>query len=368
MQSHSNNVYSDSVTPVDSQGTFTYILRPLVERDIPDFVSFINECASLEKAVEPVTLDEWVEWYHNPTNRERYILALLRNDTSNETPGVDPQAGQYLGDDEERQERDARQDASEGGGQGRIIGYFGFGINPPDTKSWGWLHVHPAYRNHGLGSALYAEYIRQSEEAGANEQIVVPSRYATLLIEFLEKRGHVLERWFWDMQLPAEQTVELATTPEGFHMRTFVHDQDEELVTHVRNVTFADHYGSVSRTVEEMTYRTKQQDFHADGVFFAFDGEEIAGFCYTSRDTREWERRGEKVGHIQLLGVMPNYRGRGLGRSLLLTAANYLREFVDLVELGVEGKNDNALALYESVGFCQHKAWGNMIRARWFPS
>ena len=28
----------------------------------------------------------------------------------------------------------------------------------------------------------------------------------------------------------------------------------------------------------------------------------------TSRDEREWERRGEKVGHIGLLGVMPAYR------------------------------------------------------------
>ena len=53
----------------------------------------------------------------------------------------------------------------------------------------------------------------------------------------------------------------------------------------------------------------------------------------TSRDEREWERRGEKVGHIGLLGVMPAYRGRSLGRALLLIGVNYLREFVPTVEL-----------------------------------
>jgi mycothiol synthase len=164
------------------------------------------------------------------------------------------------------------------------------------------------------------------------------------------------------MQLPAQQEVEPASMSEGFITHTFVRDQDEELLTHVRNVTFAEHYGSVERTVEEMTYRTKQPDFHASGLFFAFDGDREAGFCYTSRDPREWERRGETVGHIQLLGVMPEYRGRGLGRALLLEGVNYLRQYVSLVELGVEGKNDTALALYESVGFKLHKAWGNMVK------
>lgn len=318
-------------TNIDKQSTFTYTLRPLVESDIPAFVAFLNECAALEKAVEPIGLDEWVEWHHNPMNHELNTLALLQD---------------------------------ESGREGRIIGNVSFEMNPPDTRSWGWLHVHPDYRNNGVGNSLYAKYIQQGDEAGAIERLVTPSRYATILMAFLEKRGHVLERWFWDMQLPAGQAVEPALWPDGLHVRTFVHDQDEELLTHVRNVTFAHHYGSVTRTVEEMTYRTRQPDFHASGVFFAFDGDNIAGFCYTSRDPREWERRGEKIGHIQLLGVVPDYQGRGLGRALLLTGVNYLRGFVDLVELGVEGKNDNALALYESVGFRQHKAWGNMLLSR----
>lgn len=318
-------------TGTTKKSAFAYTLRPLAESDIPAFIAFNNECARLEEAVEPVTLDEWVEWYHNPMNHEHNTLAVLQD---------------------------------EAGGEGRIIGNSSFGMNPPDTRSWGWLHVHPDYRNNGVGTALYAEYIRQGDEAGALERLVTPSRQAILLIAFLEKRGHVVERWFWDMQLPAEQAVGTASWPEGFHVRTFVHNQDEALLTHVRNVTFAQHYGSVPRTVEEMTYRTTQQGFYADGLFFAFNGDEVAGFCYTSRDPREWERRDEKVGHIQLLGVMPDYRGRSLGRALLLTGVNYLREYVDLVELGVEGKNSKALALYESAGFHQHKAWANMLLSK----
>ncbi len=320
-----------TTSDLEKKSKCTYTLRPLREADIPAFVEYANECAGLEEAVEPISLSEWSEWYHNPMNHDKDTLAFLTN-----------------------------QDGSEG----RIIGNLVFGRHPGETRSWGWMYVHPDYRKNGLGNALYAEYLRQADEAGVKTLIMNPSRHATLLTDFLTRRGYELERWFYDMQLPAERPVESPRMVKGFRVHTFVPGQDEQLVTHVRNVTFADHYGSVQRTVEEMTYRTKQQDFHPDGIFFAFDGDKPAGFCYTTRDPREWERRGETVGHIQLLGVMPEYRGKGLGRALLLEGVNYLRQFVALVELGVEGKNDKATALYESVGFKLHKAWANMILER----
>jgi mycothiol synthase len=315
----------------EKKKAFAFALRTLADGDIPACVDYINECAALEKAMEPITLEEFLQWHNSPTSDDHETLAFLTN---------------------------------EDGREGRIIGDVSFSIHSPDTHSSGWMHVHPDYRNNGVGSALYAEYMRQADEAGATQMSITPSREATLLIEFIEKRGHKLERWFWEMQLPAEQEVEPAKMPAGFITHTFMHDQDEELLAHVRNATFAEHYGFVQRTVEDITYRTKQPDFFADGIFIAFDGDNVAGFCNTSRDQREWERRGETVGHIQLLGVMPEYRGRGLGRALLLEGVNYLRQYVSLVELGVEGKNDTALALYESAGFKVHKGWANMLKER----
>jgi mycothiol synthase len=303
----------------------------MADSDIEAVVEYINDCAALEPAIDSITTEEFLEWYKRPSNEDHETLAFL---------------------------------TKEDGSESRIIGDMNFSMHPPDTRSWGWLHVHPDYRNNGVGSALYAGYMRQAEEAGATQMSLEPNREATLLIEFLEKRGHKLERWFWEMQLPARREVEPAKMPEGIVTRTFVRGRDEELLADVRNATFAEHFGFVPRTVEEMAYRTRQSDFFADGLFFAFDGDKVAGFCYTSRDEREWERRGETVGHIQLLGVMPGYRGRGLGRALLLEGVNYLRQFVSLVELGVEGKNDTALALYESVGFKVYKGWANMVRER----
>jgi ribosomal protein S18 acetylase RimI-like enzyme len=99
-------------------------------------------------------------------------------------------------------------------------------------------------------------------------------------------------------------------------------------------------------------------------VFFAFEGEEAAGFCYTGIYPDECERRGVGVGHINLLGTVPEYRGRGVGRALLLIGIEYLRREVPIIELHVEGKNSNALALYKSAGFIEHRAWANLSRGQ----
>jgi hypothetical protein len=45
-----------------------------------------------------------------------------------------------------------------------------------------------------------------------------------------------------------------------------------------------------------------------------------------------------------------------------MAGVEYLRREVPVVELSVEGKNSNALELYRSVGFHEHKAWANMVR------
>jgi mycothiol synthase len=241
-----------------------------------------------------------------------------------------------------------------------------FGYNPEDGKAWGWVSVHPDYRRRGLGTDLYDRFVKLAEEAGAASMHITPNSEANLLIEFLERRGFELDRYFWAMRLPAEQPIEPPSMPEGFTVRTFVPGQDEPLWLKARNVTFADHYGSVERTLEEITHLAHEEHFKPEGLFFAFEGgdeEKLAGFCYNGIDPREAERLGYRVGHVHSLGTVPEYRRRGVGRGLLLYSINYLRPLTDVIELGVEGKNRLALPLYENVGFRQYRAWANMQKS-----
>jgi ribosomal protein S18 acetylase RimI-like enzyme len=57
-------------------------------------------------------------------------------------------------------------------------------------------------------------------------------------------------------------------------------------------------------------------------------------------------------GHVDTLGTLREFRGRGLGRALLLTTfEEFERRGINRVSLGVDATNPTgAVALYESVG------------------
>jgi mycothiol synthase len=320
---------STTQTPADNATTF-YTIRLMTDDDIPAAVTYYNDLAKIETFYEPANAELIAEWRRNPMNREQVSLAFLRE---------------------------------EDGSEGRVIGSVSVNHQPEDGKAWGWMSVHPDYRLRGLGNALYNWYAKTAEEAGATSLHIVPNSEEKLMIEFLERRGFALDRYFWAMRLDKDTPVEPPAMPEGFTVRTFVPGQDEPLWQHARNVTFADHYGSVPRTLEEITHLSKEEQFRPEGLFFAFEGgdeEKLAGFCFTGFDPREWETLGYTIGHVHTIGTMPEYRRRGIGRGLLLYAIDFLRKHVETVELGVEGKNRLALPLYENVGFHQHKAWANM--------
>ncbi len=76
------------------------------------------------------------------------------------------------------------------------------------------------------------------------------------------------------------------------------------------------------------------------------------GYCWTRIYAgRDKVTRGDK-GRIYMLGVDPDYRGKGVGKEVLLAGLSYLKsKGVGIVELTVDSKNKAACALYRSVGF-----------------
>ena len=76
------------------------------------------------------------------------------------------------------------------------------------------------------------------------------------------------------------------------------------------------------------------------------------GYCGTVQGVSE--RTG--LGAIQNLGVLPRYRGRGLGSALLLQAlAGFRRAGLGLGFLEVTAQNDAAVRLYRRLGFRRKK-------------
>ena len=80
----------------------------------------------------------------------------------------------------------------------------------------------------------------------------------------------------------------------------------------------------------------------------ALDGGQVVGWCDVSRLERDGFRHCGRLG----MGLLPAYRGRGIGRRLMESAVSRARE-TDLqrVELDVYASNGAAIALYEKLGF-----------------
>ncbi len=85
-------------------------------------------------------------------------------------------------------------------------------------------------------------------------------------------------------------------------------------------------------------------------VLAAFDGDELAGVVGLSFERREKARHKATLFGMY---VRPQWRSRGIGRQLVLSALTHARQQpgVKVVQLTVTEGNIPAVALYESCGF-----------------
>ena len=80
----------------------------------------------------------------------------------------------------------------------------------------------------------------------------------------------------------------------------------------------------------------------------ADDGGRIVGWCDVRRDTIPCYAHDSMLG----MGLLPEYRGRGLGERLIRAAvAAASAAGFERISLSVYGRNTTAMALYRKVGF-----------------
>ena len=94
-------------------------------------------------------------------------------------------------------------------------------------------------------------------------------------------------------------------------------------------------------------------------AFFALDGDRVVGWA----DIRREERPAHHHRGVLGMGVHREYRGRGIGRTLLQAALAKAKEIgLVRVDLTVYAGNTAALALYRNCGFVEE---GRMVKGRY---
>lgn len=225
--------------------------------------------------------------------------------------------------------------------------------------------AHPAARAQGLEPEIYrrlfdlarGHYERLPERPARTPLVYAGGRAGRPgLAEMLESMGMELERVFWVMERDLNEPIGEPRKVEGVTIRTYRRPEDNAAGTAAYNDSFQDHWDHHDETVEMWTHHiaapSRRPDLSWVGEIDAEPGK-FGGFCLVVIHPEENERSGRKEGWIELLGTTRAWRGKGLGKSLLLHGLRSLREDGrDTALLGVDSTSPTgANRLYESVGF-----------------
>jgi mycothiol synthase len=247
--------------------------------------------------------------------------------------------------------------------RGRWVGFVdgglaGYGVcfvlpSPRGTWALSLVGVAGPHRRRGLGSALLERAHRHFDGLHAADGLIETCLSAWRpndeAVGFATRHGYQLAGTLHLMERPRGVTPE-PPWPPGIEVRAF--DGSDRAFAdwcQVGNASFADSPRTVTSTVSELRAIARRQHFPDDGMRLAYRNGACVGFCRTAL----LEERPE----VDVLGVVPEARGIGLGRALLRWGIGWLQEHDERpVTLMVDAQNDRALRLYHDEGFATRKA------------
>ena len=148
--------------------------------------------------------------------------------------------------------------------------------------------------------------------------------------------------------------AEAPAWPAGVEVRSFVPGEDDDVWLAVNNRAFVDHPEQGSWVQATLERRMAEPWFDPKGFLLAFDADGLAGFCWTK--VHPATDADPELGEIFVIGIDPSRQGSGLGKALVVAGLAHLAERgIRTGMLFVDGDNEAAIRLYESLGFTTHR-------------
>jgi ribosomal protein S18 acetylase RimI-like enzyme len=206
-------------------------------------------------------------------------------------------------------------------------------------------------KGRGLGARIVETGEARARERGAARAQTFGLEQDSAAAELFEGSGFTPVRRFYELGIELKASPVLPALPEGFTLETF-RMEDARPYYEVLDAAFQDHWEHHTVGFDRW-WEEKQiaHDFDPTLWFIVRYGDEIAGVIRNDPD-----RNGG--GYVAAIGVQRAWRGKGVGRALLLrTFAEFYSRGVPRVTLGVDAQNPTgATKLYESVGMTTENA------------
>ena len=198
--------------------------------------------------------------------------------------------------------------------------------------------VAPAWRRRGIGTAL----LEAAEQAATEEPLLLFGlAHEPWAAPFATANGYAKEWevWLMGIDLPAE--VESPEWPEGVEVRNF-READAHEVKELLDLAYKDEFHHHPMAFEHWRrFMLEDPMFDAEAWWLVVADGKIVGAALN------WDE-----GYVKDLVVHPAWRGRGLGKALMLqTFGEFKRRGLSRVTLKTDSNNPTgAWRLYERVG------------------
>ncbi len=209
--------------------------------------------------------------------------------------------------------------------------------------------IHSAHRRQGLASQLLGHAIHRAQELGARVAHVNVSQDNVVAKRVLSKLGFRFVRRFLELRLDMSKVRWQDSSQSAIEYCNLQRGEEDKLA-HLQNRSFAGTWGYNPNTAEEIIYKTNLSGCSPEDIVLACEGDEFIGYCWTRITCGAVT--GERKGRILMLGVDPDYQGKGVGKGVLLAGLSHLKsKGLQVVELTVDSRNKAVCSLYRSVGF-----------------
>lgn len=269
--------------------------------------------------------------------------AEFLNEHSRRLHGVDDQPASELRQYWESPDVDFEHDVlvAEASG-GSLVGYADLGLHGEHI----WLDLR-GLEPEPLRALLDAIEARAVEKKPGAGLIGYTSESDQVVRDLYEQAGYRVTRHSYRMEISLDGGAPEPQWPEGFTVRT-ARPGEEERVYEAHMSSFADTWMFEREPFELWSHWfLKDASFDPSLWFLAEAGDELAGIALTRESENE-----PGLGWVRILGVVPQFRQRGLAQALLRHAfGEYVSRGLERVGLGVDAESPTgAVRVYERAG------------------
>ena len=227
----------------------------------------------------------------------------------------------------------------------QLIGYIGicgFGGTSAPLEITGM--VLPEYRRQGIFSKLHELVIAECRRRNAGSILVLCDKKSVSGQRFLERVGAVYKFSEFEMYLHNESAEIIEERLHGINFRKAT-NADACEIARQNTIYFGDRPGEENEDVpNKRILLPEDEEKRGMTIYLAEKDDRIIGKAHLQLING--------IGGIYGLGILPENRGKGYGRAVLLNAIEKLKNArASKIMLQVAAENATALNLYKSCGF-----------------